>query len=85
MKHFRKIPVENSIGTVLAHDITRIVPGKFKGVGFKKGHIIREKDVPELIKLGKRNLYVLDLSDTHIYEDEAALQIAGTVSCRWIR
>jgi len=46
MKHLKKIPVEESLDTVLAHDITRIVPGKFKGLGFKKGHIIREKDIP---------------------------------------
>jgi hypothetical protein len=80
MKQLRKIPVEASVGTVLAHDLTRIVPGEFKGVAFKKGHIIHEKDIPELLKIGKRHLYVLRLSDGHLHEDQAALRIAGAVS-----
>jgi hypothetical protein len=42
----KKVKVENAVGTVLVHDITRIIPGKFKGVGFKKGHIVKEEDIP---------------------------------------
>ncbi len=64
---------------VLAHDITRIIPGKFKGVGFKKGHIVNEKDLPELIKLGKKHLYVLNLSANQLHEDDAALRISRAV------
>ena len=36
-KHIRTIEVEEAIGTVLAHNITRIIPGLSKTVGFKKG------------------------------------------------
>ena len=36
--YIKKISVHDAVGTVLAHDITRIVPGQVKGVGFKKGH-----------------------------------------------
>ena len=75
----KKVKVEDAVGMVLAHDITRIIPGKFKGVGFKKGHIVQQKDVPELIRLGKKHLYVLNLSTTHLHEDEAALRIAKAV------
>jgi len=39
-EYMRKVKVEDSVGTVLAHDLTRIIPGKFKEVGFKKGHIV---------------------------------------------
>ena len=39
-------------------DITKIVPGEFKGRAFKKGHIITEEDIPELLKLGKEHVYV---------------------------
>jgi hypothetical protein len=35
-----KVRVENAVGMVLAHDLTKVVPGEFKGVAFKKGHII---------------------------------------------
>ena len=75
----KKIDVENAIGKVLAHDVTRIVPGKFKGVGFKKGHIIQGKDIAELKKIGKNHLYVLELSPDMIHEDDAALRICEAV------
>ncbi len=84
----KTIKVENAVGTVLAHDITRIIPGKFKGVGFKKGHIVRKKDIPELLKLGKRSLYVMTLNDNQLHEDDAAIRIARAVSgpgLRWTR
>ena len=75
----KKVKVENAVGMVLVHDITRIIPGKFKGVGFKKGHIVKEQDVPELLKLGKKHLYVSNLSENHLHEDEAALRIARAI------
>jgi molybdenum cofactor synthesis domain-containing protein len=75
----KKVKVENAVGMVLAHDITRIIPGKYKGVGFKKGHIVKEEDVPELLKLGKKHLYVLNLSVDHLHEDDAALRIARAI------
>ena len=82
----KKIPVERAVGTVLAHDITRILPGRFKGVAFKKGHQVGEADIPELLKLGKRHLYVLQLSAADLHEDDAALRIAAAVcgpGLRW--
>ena len=75
----KKIPVEKAVGTVLAHDITRIVPGQFKGVAFKKGHVVKEEDIPELLKLGKRNLYTLDLKDDQLHENDAALRICRAI------
>ncbi len=75
----KKVKVENAVGLVLVHDITRIIPGKFKGVGFKKGHIVRKDDVLELIKLGEKHLYVLNLSANHLHEDDAALRIARAI------
>ena len=81
----KKVCIEDAVGMVLAHDITRIIPGKFKGVGFEKGHIVREEDIPELLKLGKRHLYILDLSADQLHEDEAALRIAKAVCGEGIR
>jgi hypothetical protein len=75
----KKIEVEKAIGSVLAHDITRILPGRSKGVAFKKGHVVRAEDVPELLKLGKRHLFAMNLSAARIHEDEAALRIAAAV------
>jgi hypothetical protein len=79
-RFMKTIPVEESIGTVLAHDITRIVPGQSKGAGFKKGHVVTEEDIPRLLEIGKRHLYVLDLPDSHLHENEAALLIARAIS-----
>ena len=76
----KKVKVEKAVGMVLAHDITRIIPGKFKGVGFKKGHIVKKKDIPELKKLGKNHIYVLNLSADKLHEDDAALRIAFAIS-----
>lgn len=76
----KKIPIEKALGMPLAHDITRIVPGQFKGVGFRRGHVIRPSDVPQLLDLGKKQVYVMKLKPGEIHEDEAAKRIARAVA-----
>lgn len=68
----KKIPVQEAIGSVLCHDITQIIPGKVKDRAFKKGHIIREDDIPVLLSLGKDNLYVWEKKEGYLHENEAA-------------
>lgn len=70
------IRVEDAVGSVLCHDITRIVPGKAKGPAFKKGHIVVAKDIPELLKLGKEHLYVWELRKGFVHENDAGLRMA---------
>lgn len=70
------VPVEEAVGSVLCHDITRIVPGEFKGPAFRKGHIITEQDIPELLKLGKKHLYVWQPHPDLLHEDDAAIRLA---------
>ncbi len=72
----KTVPVEESIGMVLCQDITKIVPGEFKGRAFKKGHVIQKEDVAELLKIGKENIYIWEPEPDQIHEDEAALRIA---------
>ena len=72
----KQMPVEAAAGMVLGHDLTKIVPGEFKGVRFKKGHIIKQEDIPHLLDMGKKNIYVYDLAEGLVHEDEAALRIA---------
>ncbi len=76
----KKVKVENAVGMILAHDLTRIIPGKFKGPGFRKGHVVRQEDIAELLKIGKQHLYVLEYPENHLHEDEAALRIAPAIS-----
>jgi molybdenum cofactor synthesis domain-containing protein len=75
----REVRVEAAIGMVLAHDLTQIIPGQFKGRLFKKGHVIREEDIPHLLNIGKEHIYVLDLQSGWVHEDEAAERMARAV------
>ena len=75
----KKLAVAEAVGTVLAHDITEIRPGEFKGRAFKKGHIIRQEDVCHLQRLGKENLFVLNITDDEMHEDEAAYALANAL------
>jgi molybdenum cofactor synthesis domain-containing protein len=68
--------VENAVGTVLCHDITRIVPGEAKGPAFRRGHVVTEADIPTLLDIGKEHLYVFDPGDGYVHEDDAARRIA---------
>ena len=74
------IPLDQAVGKVLAHDITEIRPGQFKGPAFKKGHMVREKDLSHLRRLGKEHLFVLHMGPGEIHEDEAALRLASVMS-----
>jgi hypothetical protein len=73
------VPVEEAIGMVLRHDITEIRKGEFKGRAFKKGHIIKEEDIPLFKRLGKENLFVLNISIDEMHEDEAAYALANAL------
>lgn len=74
------VPVQDAIGMVLCHDITEIVPGKFKGASFKKGHVIAADDVSKLLTLGKEHIYIWELDHNHYHEDEAAIKIANAIA-----
>ncbi|MCG8482968.1 MAG: molybdopterin-binding protein, partial [Clostridia bacterium] len=76
----KKVRVEEALGMVLAHDLTKIVPGKFKGAAFKKGHVIKKEDVEELKDMGKNHIYIIELSDKDLHEDESALRIGKTAA-----
>ncbi len=72
----KKVAVEDALGLPLAHDVTKIVPGSFKGVGFKRGHCICKEDIEPLLDLGKKTIYVMELAPGEIHEDEAGLRLA---------
>ncbi len=74
------IPLDKSVGHVLAHDITEIRPGQFKGAVFKKGHIIKQEDLDHLRRLGKEHLYALHIGPDEVHEDEAALRLAKALA-----
>lgn len=72
----KTVHVQDSIGSVLCHDMTRIVPGEYKGPAFKKGHIIKQEDIPVLLEIGKEHVYILTLEEGQLHENDAARRIA---------
>ncbi len=74
------VPVEEALGMVLCHDLTKIVPGEFKGVAFKKGHIVAKEDIPKMLDMGKRNIYVWEMQKGILHEDEAGERMAKAVA-----
>ncbi|EGB13358.1 molybdopterin binding domain-containing protein [Pseudodesulfovibrio mercurii] len=73
----KTVPVQDAVGMVLCHDMTKIVPGETKGPVFRKGHIIAEEDIRTLLEIGKEHIYVLDMEKGCIHENEAAQRIAN--------
>ncbi len=80
----KMVPVQSAIGMVLCHDVTQIIPGRMKGPAFRKGHILREEDVPQLLSMGKEHVFVWDIqSDSGlVHENEAAARIARAAAGR---
>lgn len=66
------IKIQDAVGQVLCHDITKIVPGEFKGIAFKKGHIIKEEDIEEFLSIGKDHIYIWEEEENLVHENEAA-------------
>ncbi|MDD2482119.1 MAG: molybdopterin-binding protein [Lutispora sp.] len=80
----KKVRVEDSIGMVLGHDMTKIVPGDFKGPAFKKGHIVTQEDIEVLKNMGKDHIFLLELNEDQIHENEAAVRLANAAAGKGI-
>ncbi|MCL4457595.1 MAG: molybdopterin-binding protein [Nitrospirae bacterium] len=81
----KTIPVEEAVGMVLAHDITEIKQEDFKGRAFKKGHIVKEEDISRLQRLGKENLFVLNIAEDEVHEDDAAYAMANALMGKGVK
>ncbi|MFD1954139.1 molybdopterin-binding protein [Paenibacillus thailandensis] len=75
----REVPVREAVGLRLAHDLTQIIPGQFKGRLFQKGHLIREEDIPRLLDIGKEHIYIMQLGGNELHEDDAAVRMARAI------
>ena len=72
----KKIRVQDAVGMELCHDITEM-NDDFKGVAFKRGHIIRESDIPHMLRIGKQHIFVWEENAGEIHEDECAARMAA--------
>lgn len=76
----KEVPVTEAVGMVLAHDLTQVLPGRYKGPLFRKGHIIQEDEIDDFLSIGKEHIYVMELAPGEMHENDAALSIARAVS-----
>lgn len=75
----RKIRVEEAVGEMLCHDMTGISANGVKGVMFKRGHVIKEIDIPALLNIGKSHIFVWEPNAGEVHEDDAALALAEVI------
>jgi molybdenum cofactor synthesis domain-containing protein len=71
-ERMKLVRTEEAVGQVLCHDITQIIRGVSKGPVFRKGHIVREEDIPVLLSVGKEHLYIWENDETMLHENDAA-------------
>jgi len=67
----------DAVGHVLCHDLTQIIPGQYKDARFRKGHVVREEDIPVLLSMGKENLYVWEMVPGMVHENDAAERLCA--------
>ena len=72
----RKVKVEEAVGLTLCHDLTEMRDG-FKGPAFRRGYVITEADIPHMLDIGKRTVFVWEENAGEIHEEDAALRMAA--------
>lgn len=68
----KEIKTTEAVGQVLCHDVTQIIKGVTKDAVFRKGHVIREEDIPVLLSVGKDHVYIWEKDENMLHENEAA-------------
>lgn len=68
----KEIKTTDAAGQVLCHDVTQIIKGVTKDAAFRKGHVIREEDIPVLLSMGKDSVYIWEKDAHMLHENEAA-------------
>lgn len=72
----KKIRVEDAVGQTLCHDLTEMRDG-FKGAAFRRGHVIAKEDIPHMLDMGKRTVFVWEENAGEIHEEDAARRMAA--------
>ena len=72
----KKVRVEEAVGLTLCHDLTEMRDG-FKGPAFRRGHVITAEDIPHMLDIGKRTVFVWEENAGEIHEEDAALRMAA--------
>jgi len=83
MPALKRVPVDEAVGRVLMHDMTRIIPGREKGPAFRRHDIVTSSDIAILKQMGKGHVFVDDgeISDEEwIHEDDVAPALATVMA-----
>ncbi len=72
----KKVRVQDAVGMTLCHDITKMVDG-FKGPAFRRGHVIREEDIEELLNIGKKTVFIWEENAGELHEEDCALRLSA--------
>ena len=72
----KKIRVEDAVGLAICHDITAMRDG-FKGAACKRRHVMTEEDIPKLLDIGKKTVFVWEENAGEIHEEDCALRMAA--------
>jgi molybdenum cofactor cytidylyltransferase len=69
---FGPVPVQESAGKLLAHNLPRPDGHGF----FRKGKLLAEEDIRQLCAQGHRSIYVAEIEPGDVEENQAALRVA---------
>lgn len=87
--HLKIVPLEEAIGKTVAHDMTRIDPGQFKGPEFSAGQRISVGDICRLQQMGRFHVAVQedapDLDSGLVHENDAATRFAAAMTGEGVR
>ena len=72
----KKVRVEDAVGMTLCHDLTEMRDG-FKEPAFRRGHVIAAEDIPHMLDIGKRTIFVWEENAGEIHEEDAARRMAA--------
>ena len=78
----RKVRTEDALGLELCHNVTAM-RDVFKGAAFRRGHVITQEDIPELLKLGKTHVFIWEPESGEIHEEDAARRLAELCRTDW--
>nr|WP_325185016.1 molybdopterin-binding protein [uncultured Oscillibacter sp.] len=67
----------DAVGHVLCHDLTQIIKDTYKDARFRKGHVVTEEDIPVLLSMGKEHLYVWEMVEGCVHENDAAERLCA--------
>jgi len=81
----KQIKTVDAVGNILCHDITQIIKDEKKDVVFKKGHVIKEVDIPVLLSVGKEHIYIWEKQEGILHENEAAEILYGICKNKYMK